>query len=53
MELDLDVDEIEECEGCGALLNPEHTHRDIEGVVLCDECWDDCPLASPVQEENE
>jgi len=35
---DLDVDEMETCEGCCALLHPERCLHDIEGVALCDEC---------------
>jgi hypothetical protein len=37
---ELDVDEMVPCEGCQALLHPGFVRRDIEGVALCEECWD-------------
>lgn len=39
---DLSVEEIEECEGCGELIHPDHALHDVDGIPLCRGCADRC-----------
>ncbi len=37
---------METCEGCERWLRPEEQLTDVEGVILCRDCYSEAPLAT-------